>query len=244
MSDGERLDLQQPRSLSQILICTARLYARFPLLFAILAVAVMGPYDLIVLAGAGYGPLNHSHESIVASLLLLLLRVALITPLISALHMHAVATIGEGRRPRLKAVALQGLGVLPVVAAAEIMSAIGVAIGFLALLVPGVMLSLRWAVVAQVAALEGKGWLPALRRSARLTTEHYGAVFALLATTGVFGFAVREGAIAIPLGSSTGPASVLVGIAVDTLIASYSALTLALLYFHLRALEPEAESAR
>jgi hypothetical protein len=229
------IHLEQPRSLGEILAATARLYQSYPLLFVILALAVMAPYELAVLAITGYGPLRHSHESVGTSWLLLLLRTSLITPLISALHMHAVVAIGAGRRPRLKAVALRGLQVLPVVAAAEVMANIGIALGFGALIIPGIVLSIRWAVVAQAASLEDGGWLVALRSSGRLTAKHYGHVFALLFFTGTLAFVVTLGARTVPLGSTSGVASVAVGIAVDTVIASFAALTLALLYFELRA---------
>ena len=69
----------------------------------------MGPYDLAVLAVTGYGPLRHSGESVGAYWLLQLLTTSLITPLISALHVHAVVAIGEARRPRLGAVGVRGL---------------------------------------------------------------------------------------------------------------------------------------
>jgi hypothetical protein len=115
------------------------------------------------------------------------------------------------------------------------MANIGIALGFIALIVPGILLSLRWAVVAQAAALGDEGWLAALRSSRRLTATHYEHVFGLLFLTGVLAFMVLFGARAIPLGSTSGAVSVVVGIAVETVIASFAALTLALLYFDLRA---------
>jgi hypothetical protein len=139
------------------------------------------------------------------------------------------------RAPRLRAVAARGLRVLPVVVAAEVMASIGIALGFIALIIPGFLLSLRWAVVAQAAALEDNGWLASLRSSRRLTATHYEHVFTLLLLTGVLSFLVLLGARAIPLGSTSAAPSVAVGIAVETLIASFTALTLALLYFDLRA---------
>jgi hypothetical protein len=241
MSEAPRTDLDVPRSVGAILAATARMYRTYPLLFAILAVAVMAPYELAMLAITGYGPLRHSHESAGRVLLDWLFRASLIVPLISALHMHAVVAVGEGRPPRLLAVALRGLRVLPVVAAAAIMAEIGIVLGFLALVVPGILLSLRWAVVAQAAALEDDGWLEALRRSRRLTRTHYRHVFWLLVVTWALAEAIRVGAWQAPLGSTSSAASVSVGIAVDTLIASFTALTLALLYFDLRARPPLPE---
>jgi hypothetical protein len=234
MSNMDALDINRPRSVGEIIAATLRVYRRYPLLFAILALAVMAPYELLVLAITGYGPLRHTHESASAGWLLILTRAALITPLVSALHMHAVVAIGEGRAPRLRVVALRGLQVLPVVAAAAIMSAIGIFAGFVALIVPGIVLWLRWAVVAQAASVEGQGWLAALRSSARLTAGHYSHVFGLLLVTALISEAVRIGVWAIPLGSTAGVASVAAGVAVDTVLASFTALTLALLYFELK----------
>jgi hypothetical protein len=203
-----RLDASKPRSIGEIVRAAGGLYARYPLLFAILAAAVIVPFELIVLAVTGYGPLRSSHENAGVSWLLLLIRSSLITPLVT---------------------------VLPVVAAAEIVSSIGIFLGTIALLVPGILLSVRWAVVAQAAALEGGGWVDALRSSRSLTTGHGWHVFRLLLVTGVLNAAVLYGARAIALGSSSGAGSVAVGTAVETLVASFSALTLALLYFDLQA---------
>jgi hypothetical protein len=240
MPDVYRIDLDQPRSVGEILAATARLYRRYPLLFVILALAVMAPYKLAVLGVTGYGPLRHGHENVGISYLLMLLDAALIAPLISALHMHAVVAIGEGQRPRLGAVALRGLQVLPVVAAADIIANVGIFLGLIALIVPGVVLALRWAVVAQAAALEHEGWLPALRSSHRLTGGHYWHIIGLALVVTTLALSVNFGARAIPLGSTSGPGSVAVGIAVYTVTASLSALTLALLYFDLRARRKES----
>jgi hypothetical protein len=238
------ITLEAPRSARQIFTATASLYRWYPVLFATLAVAVMAPYDLVVLGVTGYGPLRHSGESVGTYWLLQLLTTSLITPLISALHVHAVVAIGEGRRPRLGAVALRGLQVLPVVAAADVMSSIGIALGYIALIIPGVLLGLRWAVAAQAAALERGNWLDALRSSRRLTATHYSHIFGLLFLTGIVSAALRLGVRALPLGSSSGAGSVTVGIATDTILASFVALTLALLYFDLQARPRPAEQAK
>jgi hypothetical protein len=229
------ISLATPRSARGIVAATGRLYYSYPLLFMALAVIVMAPYELAVLAVTGYGPLRHGHESVGTYWVLVLLRTSLITPLISALHMHAVATIGDGDRPRFRSVALRGVQVLPVVAAVEVMSWIGITLGYVALVIPGIALSLAWAVVAQAAALEGGGWTSALRSSRRLTRGHYWHVAGLIVLAGVVSTGILYGVRRIPLGSSTGAPSVVIGIAIDTVIASFAALTLALLYFDLRA---------
>jgi len=168
-------------------------------------------------------------------LLLVLFEWVVIGPLISALHVHAVDDARQGRDPRLAAVARQGLLVLPVVVAASIIAGLGIGLGLLAFLVPGVILGLRWFVVAQAAAIEGEGWLPALRRSAQLTDGHYGHIFI---------FAVYIGLITeVPVllvglglgGDSTTAVSFLVALPVLILARSFSALATAVLYYDLRA---------
>jgi hypothetical protein len=125
--------------------------------------------------------------------------------------------------------------VLPVVVAASIISGLGIGLGLLALAVPGIILMLRWFVVAQAAAIEHEGWLPALRRSAQLTDGHYGHIFVFLIYTGLI---VGVPTLLIGLGfghGATNAASFLVGLAIRIVATSFSALATALLYYDLRS---------
>lgn len=224
--------MSAPRSAPRLLVGTFELYRRYPLLFLVLAVGVIVPYELIALAATGTGAFSRSNTSVGAQLFLALADWALVTPLISALHVHAVSEVRSEREPQIGAVALQGLRVLPVVAAATIVSWLGIMAGFL-LIVPGVILWLRWAVVAQAAAIEHEGWLPALRRSRRLADGHYGHIAAFLIMIGVIStvpFIV--GGIAFGH-HDTGAASFVTGLAIRVLTASFAALAGALLYYDL-----------
>lgn len=239
MEASSAIDLGRERSALEILRTALVMYRRYPLLFVTLAVGVIAPYELARLAVTGDGPLGSGGSGNAETLVLFeLVYYVLVGPLISALHVHAVIEIGEGRRPKLGLVAKQGLSVLAVVTAAEIIAGILIALGFVALFVPGIILSLRWSVVAQTAAVDHEGWLPALRRSRALTAGHYWHVFRVLLAIGFLTFliAVVTGAV-VGGGHSAGVSSVLIGIVVYTIIASFEALTLAVLYFDLRARE-------
>jgi hypothetical protein len=233
------IELDRERSIGEILRATLVLYRAFPLLFLILAAAVIVPYDLGVLAVTGHGPFGGAHDNFGVRQLLNVLRFLLISPLISALHVHAVVMIGQSRRPQLAEVALLGLRVLPVVSAAEIVANVGILLGILAFIVPGVLLALRWSVVAQSAAVEHDGWLPALRRSRMLTADHYGHIFGLSVVAGAVTVGLRLGVATISFGGTSGAASVTLGLVVDTILASFSALTFAVLYFDLCAREAQ-----
>jgi hypothetical protein len=238
MPTAYRIDLQTERSIRQIVAAMLVLYRRFPLLFTILALAVVAPYDLAFLGITGYGPLAriaYHDKALSLSLLNSFLRDFLVIALISALHVHAVNAIGDGQRPRLKAVALRGIKVLPVVAATEVITYVGTLVGFIFLIVPGFLLALRWAVSAQAAALERQGPSAAIDSSRQLTAGHYWHILGLQLLFGALATGVDLGARVIAPGGTSGVASVCVGIAVQTIVASFSALSLALLYFDLRA---------
>jgi hypothetical protein len=236
MDRTQQIEIDRERSVADIIGAALDMYQGYPLLFLALALGVIAPYQLAVLAINGTGPLAGStHGNLGAYYLLQLLDYALVGPLVSALHIHAVVGIGQGDKPRLAQIALRGLRVLPVVIAAVIVAGFGIALGFLALIVPGVLLALRWSVVAQVAAVEHEGWIPSLRRSAALTRGHYWHIFGLFVITVVVNGGLAFAAASLSLGSTSGAASVALGIATHTITASFSALTLAMLFFDLRA---------
>jgi hypothetical protein len=225
----------RPRDIHILIEAAFRLYRRYPFLFFSLAAGVIVTFDLIVLAATGAGPFSTGATSAPTQAIVGVVSYILVGPLISALHVHAVADVHEGKEPELRAVAARGLRALPVVAAAVIMSGLGIGLGFVALIVPGVILLLRWYVVAQVAAIDREGWLDALRGSRRLTKDNYLQVF-------LFGLVI--GAIAgIPgtfltlIFGDTQPdaARFALELAIHLFTASFAALATALFYFDLRA---------
>lgn len=227
--------VSSPRPAHRLVVATFGLYRRYLSLFFVLAAGVIVPYELIALAATGTGSFSRGNLGLGAQLLLGLIGWVLISPLISALHIHAVAEVRQGRDPQIVRVALQGLRVLPVVAAATIISGLGIALGFVALIVPGIILSLRWVVVAQAAAIEHEGWLPALRRSRELSAGHYGHVIVFLIYVAVIVSApLMVGGIAFGH-HDTGAVAFLVGLVVRVLTASFSALAGALLFYDLLA---------
>ena len=201
MPSGRRIDVQRPRSIAEIVGASFSLYARYPLLFLILALAVTAPYELIVLAAVGTAPIGGKNVDASTALILVVIDVALIAPLISALYAHAVVMIGGRERPNALNVAGRVLPVLPVVAAAEIAAGFGIGLGLLAFLIPGVYLLVRWAVVAQVAALEHPDWIGALRRGADLTRGNFWHVFGVLILTTAVNLGLSEAAASIAGGT-------------------------------------------
>jgi hypothetical protein len=232
---GELNGIAGPRSASRLIAATFGLYRLYPWLFLLLAAGVIVPYQLILLALGLSGA--HARGSFGLGMILAATDWALINGLVSALHVHAVADVREGRRPEIVAVARRGVRVLPVVAAATIMSWLGITVGFFLLLVPGVILLFRWAVVAQSAAIEHQGWLPALRRSGELAEGRYRHIFVCFVYVGLI---TITPALLISFGldhDALGARPFLVDLVIDILTSSFSALALALLYYDLVARE-------
>ena len=219
----------------QLLLAAFKLYRRYPLLFFVLAAGVMVPYELVALAATGSGTFSRGSVGLGVVLLLDLVVWVLVSPLISALHVHAVAEVRRGQEPRIGSVAIQGLRVLPVVAAATIISWLGIVVGLVALVIPGIVLMLRWAVVAQAAAIEHEGWLPALRRSGQLSAGSYSHIFVFLICVTVIAI-VPTLLGGVVFGShDTSAVPFLVGLVVHVFTASFGALATALLYYDLLA---------
>lgn len=219
-----------------IVAAAGRLFVRRPLLFLVLALVVVGPYDLLVLAVTGASPLGQSHSNASTEFILSLLDLALVGPLVSALQVHAVLAIGEGGQPKLGQLLNRGVRVLPVVAAAEIIADICIGVGLILLIIPGIILAIRFTVVAQAAAVERTDWPGALRRSGQLVRGHYLRVF------GVFVLVTLVSLLLIDLGvAAAGSAAIAVQmvviIVIEVLTRSFQAIATAVLYFDLRARE-------
>lgn len=228
------VDLERPKSVGELITDAIRCYRLYPVLFAAITLAVVVPYALIVLLIDGRGLLSSGTGGASAALLVLVLDMLLVGPLISALHVNAVIEIGRRRQPEIRTVLARGARVLPVVAAAQIVAAFGTGLGFVLLIIPGVVLMARWAVVAQTAALEDVNWITALRRSAALTTGCYLHVLGLLISVGVINVVIaRIGTSMSGSGASVG--AVIAGIVFEMITLSFSALSSAMLYFDLRA---------
>jgi hypothetical protein len=225
-------DLSRPRSAGALCVSALALLRARPVLFLALALAVVAPYELIVLAATGAAPLAEGSTKPATALTLMLVEFAFVGPLISALHARAVADVGRGGRPMIAQVAREGAGVLPVAAAAQIVAGIGIGIGFIFFVIPGLWLAVRLAVVAQVAAVERTDWMGALRRSAELVRGSFWHTLGLLVLLGVFSYFVTLAAGAVA-GDAMNAGTVILGIAVITLVRSFTALTTAVLYFEL-----------
>jgi hypothetical protein len=156
---------------------------------------------------------------------------------------QAVRDIQDGRRDfslgELFSSVQNVVGTLIVVG---ILAGIGIAIGLVLIIVPGLILLTIWAVVGPAVVIDRPGVFGAFRRSRELVRGHGWAVFAVI----VFFFiliAIGRGLIAALAGAIS---DTVVGYAVASLVgnlllAPLGALAASVLYFHLRRLHGEPD---
>lgn len=235
--DGEPLDLSRERGVGELLATSVRLFAAHAGVFLSLTLLVVAP--VVVLVGGVWGRQlrdgPHAHAPAGAGSVSFLLTVLVIPPLVTGLHAVVVRNLGAGSVPSVRA-ALRDAGprLLPAIATVAL-GTIGVMIGFLLLVVPGIWIAVRWYFGAQVAVLEGAAPEQALRRSAQLTDGRWWATAgALLAASLTFGLAAAIAGL--------GAAAVHEGVAYVSLLTVIQAASLSLtalfgtlLFFSLRA---------
>lgn len=130
---------------------------------------------------------------------------------------------------------------LPLVGLAIVMG-MALVIGFILLIVPGIVLAVFWAVAAPVLVAENRGVFASLERSADLTKGHRWALFGLLVIYAVLSWiigivvAVVGGALgALATGAMSGPVMMVINAIINVLSGVVGSAGAASLYFELRS---------
>lgn len=185
-----KLELRRKRDLGRILDDSFSVYRANFVTLLLIAAAVVVPVYLLVY-GVGLGWLWSGYETRVTGTELELADVSdqlvgitaqllVVTPLVTAMTVHLVRTAAEEQRAAARDAIAVGLDLFPKLLLTVALFGLGVIGGFMLLIVPGVILMVRWLVISQVVVVEGRGGTEALRRSFDLTRGRFWASLLVL----------------------------------------------------------------
>jgi hypothetical protein len=154
--------------------------------------------------------------------------------LVNGALVRAVEDVRDGRPDLSVADTFRHAGArLLVLAVAGVLAAVGIFVGLLLLVVPGLVLLTWWFVLSPVVILEGRGILPAFGRSRALVRGDAWPVFGVAIVTLLveLGVSLALGAAALPLG---GPVSSFAQSAIgNSFVTPFVAVAATLTYFRL-----------
>jgi hypothetical protein len=182
-----RLELDQPRTLGELIGLAFELFGRHLATFLSLTLIVVAPAVILVdgVWGGFLADGGRADPSTAASGASLALGTVVIPPLVTALHVIVVQALARGEEPTVGAALRLAAPRLPAAVGAVALYVLAVAAGLVALIVPGVWLSVRWYFAAQAAVVDGLGPVDALRRSAEVVETRWWRTFGVLLAFGL-----------------------------------------------------------
>jgi hypothetical protein len=177
-----QLQLQQPRDVGALFRDSLSVFLRHAWLFILLSAAVVVPVEVAV-EGIGLEMLTSSYDespALAETAVPTVVGFLVMTPIITAICIYALQTIAAGEKPAAGRVFVAGFEAFTPLFGAVLLAAIGIAIGFLALILPGIYLAVRWYFVPQAVVIEGARGPAALTRSSQVVAGFWWRTFALV----------------------------------------------------------------
>jgi hypothetical protein len=240
VTEARPLVLLRPRNLGELFGDAFNSYVRHFGSFLAIGAAVVVPVQLVV-SGIGLGQLSGGYDKTSTGADLGIggaENYLIIGPLVTAIVVHALLAVADGRSPRPGAAITSGLEAFRPVFVAVIIAAAGVILGLL-VIVPGIWLFFRWYFVPQAVVVDGRRSVAALERSAELVTSSWWRVAGIVIFAN-FAAAIPGTLLQLPFNawasSVDSSAIALVGQVISTTLTTpFVALMLTLLYFDLLA---------
>jgi hypothetical protein len=236
-----QLELRQPREVGALFRDALSLFGRHFWLFVTLSAVVVVPTELIV-EGVGLERLTSSYDSspsVAEAAIPTIVEFLVVTPIIVAICIHALHSIADGQRPSPGPVLVAGFEAFTPLFAAVVLAAAGIALGFLALILPGVYLAIRWYFVPQAVVIDGARGPAALSRSTELVEGFWWRTFGLVVLANVAvavpGFILLAPFAAIAESTDRAVWALLGSAVITSITAPFVAIYSTLLYYDMRA---------
>jgi hypothetical protein len=241
VTDAPRLELLRPRDIGALFGDSLSAYFRHLLPFVAIGVAVVVPVELVV-SGIGLGQLSGGFDSgttragvgvVVAEDYLL------VGPLISAMVIHALLAVADGRRPQIGPAIMSGLEAFRPIFVAVVIGAAGVILGFFVFILPGIWLGVRWFFAPQAVVVDGRRGVAALERSAELVQGSWwrvaGVILFIIVVATIAGSVIQAPFIALARSADSSAVWLAGNTVASALTTPFEALMITLLYFDLLA---------
>jgi hypothetical protein len=230
------LDLSRHRDLGDLLSTTFTLFRRHSAVFLTAALIISAPVTLIVDGIWGRALADGADASPEPAVTWTSTGLSvLVIPLVTAMQVVIVQQLARGEEATVRAALRAASGRFPAAVGAVMLYALGVALGLLALVVPGVWLLVRWAFAAQAAVVDGLSPVRALQRSAALVKDRWWRTFGLLVASGLLFALLGTLVTAILTAVDNGAIYVAGLIVVEASVLSLTGIFGTLLFFDLRA---------
>jgi hypothetical protein len=241
VTETPRLELLRARDLGELFGTSFSAYLRHFLPFMAIGAAVVIPVELVV-SGIGLGQLTKGYDTSVTSgeqIIFVAELYLIVSPLVTAMVVHALLAMADGHKPRAGAAIVSGLEAFRPMFVAVLIAAAGVVLGLFLFILPGIWLFVRWAFVPQAVVLDGRRGVASLQRSAELVTGSWWRVFGIALFTGIAA-AIPAVLISFPVDAwakaADSQAISLIGqMFASVLVTPFQVLMLTLLYFDLLA---------
>jgi hypothetical protein len=235
------LELRRQRDVGRLFGDALSVYGRYLWLFILLSAAVVIPADLIV-QGLGLEMLTSSYDespSVAETLVPSIVEFLVVAPIVAAICIYALHQIAAGDRPSAGEVFVAGFEAFTPLFGAVLLAALGIALGFIVLIVPGIYLAIRWYFVPQTVVIGGARGAGALSRSGQIVQGYWWRTFGLVLLANI-AIVIPGLILVLPFGAiaeSTDRAVwQLVGSTLATSVTTpFVALFSTLLYYDLRA---------
>jgi hypothetical protein len=238
------IDLRRPRDVGELLSTTFTVFGRRWQVFLPLTFVIVAPV-ILLLDGVWGGVLANgprAHRPVAQQAASMLLLATVVPATVTGFHCVVVAALGDGRRVGVGE-AVRGLAPrLPAALGAAFLYIGGVCLGFLALLIPGIWLAIRWYFAVQSAVLEDHAPAAALRRSAELVDGSWWRVLGLWLAMSLITSLLVAPASGAGFGDD-GRLWVIANVLAQTIALSLTAIYGTLMFFDLRARRDAATAA-
>ena len=235
----------EPMTTGALLDRAFRLYTgNFSLMLGITAGAYV-PFYLIMLAlqssiGVHFQSLIGALSALLFQLLFLIFWASIAFPIASGATTYAISERYLGNDVTIGDALLRGLSHFWPLSIAQITATLRVLIGFLLLIIPGILWMLSYSLIVPAILIEGQRALPSLRRSSELVRGYRGKVFWVLLIVNLLQLVLAGGVDMIShfLFSSASASGELLGAALGNLLSIFLAplgiIAAILLYYDMR----------